>query len=443
MKSVWQNLKEILRPRIPEGSYRLWIAPLTYRKTDGDTIIINCPNQFFASWVQEHYLHLLNDALIQEGHASWKIRLSPAEIAKEAARDQLHLPNFAPSELTRPRFCERFTFNEFVVGDSNRYAFSACWAAANGWDNHSRIIYLHSDAGLGKSHLTQAVGQKILENRADTKLCYLTANEFTTQVVKSIKSGQMDAFVRRYQNDCDVLLLEEVHSFAGRERTQAELALALDYLMDKDKTIIFTGSKLPRKIPSVNDQLRSRLVSGLITSINPPDLPTRKKIIERKAANYGVCLRKEIIEFLAQHLTGDIRRIEGAVIGLVTKSSLLRQTVDMDLAREVVKDLVGEPKAITVATIREMICRHYQLSRDDICSKSRKSSVARPRQMAMFLARRYTESSLEAIGREFNRDHATVLHSVNRIKKQLNESGKLRHQLEFLVDQLEKQQWQN
>jgi chromosomal replication initiator protein len=442
MESVWQGLKEILRSKIPEGSYRVWITPLTYGGTEGDTIIIHCPNQFFVSWVQEHYLHMLNEALIQEGH-TWKIRLSPAEIAKEAARNQLHLPNFAPSEVPRPRFCERFTFNEFVVGDSNRYAFSACWATANGGDNHNNVIYLHSEAGLGKSHLTQAVGQKILEEIPDTRLCYLTANDFTTQVVRSIKNGQMDTFVRRYQNDCDVLLLEEVHSFAGRERTQAELALALDHLMDAGKTIIFTGSQLPRQIPSVNDQLRSRLVSGLITSINPPDLSTRKKIIERKATNHGICLRKEIIDFLAQHLTGDIRRIEGSVIGLVTKSSILRQPVDMDLAREVVKDLVGEPEAITVVTIREIICRHFQLSRDDICSKSRKSSITRPRQVAMYLARRFTESSLETIGREFNRDHATVLHSVNRIKKQLNESGKLRHQLEFLINQLEKQQWQN
>ena len=442
MENVWQGLKEVLRLRIHEGSYRVWIAPLTYGGIDGDTITIHCPNQFFVSWVQEHYLHMLKEALIQKGH-TWKIRLSPAEIAKEAARDQLHLPNFAPSEVPRPKFCERFTFNEFVVGDSNRFAFSACWATANGGDNHNNVIYLHSEAGLGKSHLTQAVGQKIFEARPDTKLRYLTANDFTTQVVKSIKNGQMEAFVSRYQKDCDVLLLEEVHSFAGRERTQAELALALDPLMDEGKTIIFTGSQLPRQIHSVNDQLRSRLASGLITSINPPDLSTRKKIIGRKAKNHGICLKEEIIDFLAQHLKGDVRRIEGAVIGLVTKSSLLRQPVDMDLAREVIKDLVGEPEAITVVDIRKMICRHFQLSRDEICSKSRKRSIARPRQVGMYLARRYTESSLEAIGREFSRDHATVLHSVNRIKQQMDESVKLRHQIEFLINQLEKQQWQN
>ena len=442
MEKVWQGLKEILRSKIPEGSYRVWITPLAYGGTDSDTIIIHCPNQFFVSWVQEHYLPMLKEALIQEGY-TLKIRLSPVEIAKEAARDQLHLPNFAPSEVPRPRFCERFTFNEFVVGDSNRYAFSVCWATANGGNSRNDVIYLHSGAGLGKSHLTQAVGQKILEEIPDVRLCYLTANDFTTQVVKSIKNGQMDAFVRRYQNNCDVLLLEEIHSFAGRERTQAELALALNHLMDKGKTIIFTGNQLPRQIPNVNNQLRSRLVSGLITSINPPDLSTRKKIIERKARNHGICLREEIIDFFAQHLKGDIRRIEGAVIGLVTKSSLLRQPVDIDLAREVIKDLVGEPETITVVTIRKMICRHFQLSRDEICSKSRKRSIARPRQMAMYLARRYTEFSLKAIGREFSRDHATVLHSVNLIKQQMDESGKLRHQIEFLINQLEKQQWQN
>jgi len=440
MEKVWQDLKEALRLRIPEGSYRVWIAPLTYAGADGDTIIVHCPNQFCVSWVQEHYLPILKEALIQAGH-TWKIRLSPAEIVKEAARNQLHLPNFAPNEVPRPKFCERFTFNEFVVGDSNRFAFSACWATANGGGNHNNVIYLHSEAGLGKSHLTQAVGQKILEQTPGTRLCYLTANDFTNQVVKSIKNGQMEAFVNHYQKYCDVLLLEEVHSFAGRDRTQAELALALDPLMDKGKTIIFTGSQLPRQIQSVNEQLRSRLASGVITSINPPDLPTRRKIIERKAKNHGICLKEEIIDFLARHLKGDIRRIEGAVIGLVTKSSLLRQPVNIDLASEVIKDLVGEPEAITVMDIRKMICCHFQLSRDEICSKSRKKSIALPRQMGMYLARRYTDSSLEAIGREFSRDHATVLHSVNRIKRQMDESGKFRHKIEFFINQLQKQQW--
>ena len=425
---------------MPESTFRVWIAPLTYAGNEGDTILLHCPNQFYASWVEEHYLPLLEEAAGPEGR--WKIRLCPVERVREAARGQLHLPNFAPNELPRPRFCKRFTFEEFVVGKGNRYAFAACWATANEEPSHSKVLYLHSDSGLGKSHLTQAVGQLLLNRNPRSRLCYVTANEFTNQVVRAIRNNEMDAFKRRYREACDVLLLEEVQSISGRSRTQTELALALDVLMDGDKMVIFTGNKLPREIPRVNDQLRSRLGSGLITTINPPDFQTRKRILYRKARSQGVELDETIAEFLARHLRGDIRKIEGAVVGLLAKSSLLNHPINMDLAREVIKDLVGEPPQVTVASIKDMICNHFKLTSEEISSRSRKRSISWPRQVAMFLARRYTDASLEQIGREFNRDHATVLHSVKKITKTLKEPGKVRHQLEFLMDQVEKRRWQ-
>ena len=440
MRDLWESLKETLRSQLPESSYQVWIAPLTYGGTDGDTIDVHCPNQFFASWVREHYLSVLNKELSENGERL-KIRLVPSEIAKEAARSQLHLPNFAPNELPRPCFCERFNFEEFVVGDSNRYAYSACLAAACGENSPGKVIYLHSDAGLGKSHLTHAVGQKILDSHPEARLCYLTANEFTTQVVRAIKNGEMDSFKRRYQEGCDVLLLEEVHVFSGRERTQAELAVALDPLLDQGKTVIFTSSRLPRQIPKISDHLRSRLGSGMITSINPPDLNTRRRILIRKARCQGVKLDDDIVDFLARHLAGDVRQIEGAVIGLVAKSSLLRQPIDMDLAREIIRETVGEPDPITLDNIRDLICRHFKLTTEQICSRSRKKAVSWPRQIAMYLARRYTDASLEAIGRELNRDHATVSHSIKRIKKQLNESSSVRQQVTYLIEQLEKKRW--
>ncbi len=440
MKEVWEKAKEIFKDKVSESSYKVWIEPLKYLDTRGNTIVLSCPNQFFASWVQENYLPILRDHLARSGRAI-SVKLVPLEREKQAACAQLHLPKFSPTELPRPRFCNRFTFSEFVVGRSNEYAYSACLATAEGAGSHSNIIYLHADSGLGKSHLVQALGQRFLERKPHTRLYYLTANEFTNQVVKAIKNGEMDSFKRRYRQECDVLLLEQIHSLAGRERTQIELALALDPILDNGKTVVFTGNRLPRQISKLNDSLRSRLSCGLITSINPPDYHTRQKIVARKAKSQGILLESDIVDFLARNLKGDIRRIEGAVVGLIAKSSILKRPIDMDLAKEVLDDIIGEPAPITLEAIKKLVCKHFKLTVDEIRSKSRKRSIAKPRQIAMFLSRRFTEASLEAIGREFNRDHATVLHSVKRIKKELEGTSKIRHQLDYLIDMLEKGRW--
>jgi len=440
MRELWEKIRREFKARISESSYNVWISPLTYGGSDGESMLVNCPNQFFANWIQEHYLPMIHETCAKEGNL--KIKLVPAEQARHAARGQLHLPQFAPNQLPSPSFCSRFTFREFIVGDSNRYAHATCRSTASMDPDSSRIIYLQAESGLGKSHLSQAVGQSIMETRPEARLCYLSANEFTNQVVKAIKNGTLNEFKDRYHRDCDVLLLEEVHCLAGRQRTQTELAQALDPMLDKGKTVIFTGNRLPRQIPDVNDQLKSRLACGIIATINPPDYRTRVKIVLRKARSQGVDMDTEIAEFLAENLKGDIRRIEGAVVGLIARSSLLKKKADMELAREVIHDLIGEPEQISVSQIKKMICTHFRLSEQELLSKSRKKIIALPRQMGMYLARKHTEHSLEAIGREFARDHATVIYAVKKISKELDTSSKRRSELEFLNDQLEKLRWQ-
>ncbi len=440
MREIWEDLKNRLRSRISEGSFKIWIAPLSFDGLDGDTLILRCPNQFFASWVQEHYLPYIREDLTKLGQ-QLKIRLKPVEKVKESARYQLHLPKFAPTELPRPRFCERFTFREFVIGECNRYAHAACWEAANGGTVSGRMIFLHANSGLGKSHLTQAVGHTILEKQPGARLCYLTANDFTQQVVSAIKSNSLDTLKKKFCSQCDVLMIEQVHCLSGRERTQTELALALDPLIDRGKIIIFTGNQLPRSIANINDVLRSRLAGGIITSINPPDFETRKRILTRKARSQGVELSSDTVEYLATHLKGDIRRIESAVIGMITKSSLLKRPVNLDLAREIIHEIIGEPEPLSVTRIRDIICSHFSLEVKQICSRSRKKEIALPRQIAMYLSRKYTDCSLQVIGKEFNRDHATVLHSVRKIERQMKISSKFRSQMEYLTNQLEKQKW--
>ncbi len=442
MERLWGKIKELLRYKISKDSFEVWIEPLVYQGYEDNTLILTCPNQFFATWVRDNYLSLIKEEL-ENQDINVNIKFKPIEFSTIGATGQLHLPKFSPTQLPHPKLCSRFTFDEFVVGNCNRFAHAACWALANEETNHSKVLYIQSSTGLGKSHLTQAVGNHLLKRKPKVKIIYVTANEFTSQIVKAIKTGQLDKLKRRYKQDCEVFMLEEVHCFSGRDRTQSELATAIDALVDYGKTVLFTSSKLPREIPNVNSQLRSRLSSGLIISINPPGFSTRKKILDRKARSHGLELEESILNYLAEHLRGDIRQIESAVIGLLAKANLLNESVNMQLAKEVVKDLVGEDRVITIEDITRLICRHFKVTQEELRSKSRKKTIAWPRQIAMYLARHYTEASLEVIGKEFNRDHATVIHSVKRISKQIKESKQLKNQIRFLMDRLEGQIWQD
>ena len=441
MERVRHSIKELLRAKISPNSFDVWIEPLTYAGIKDNCLILNCPNNFFATWVRDNYLSLIRDEMSKRGK-DVSIKLIPLENISSQQDGQLHLPQFSPTQVPKPKLCNRFTFDQFVVGECNRFAHAACWALANGETNHSKIIYLQSSAGLGKSHLAQAVGHCMLTRHPRRRICYLTANDFTSQVVRAIKEDHVDSFKRQYCKECEVLMLEEVHCFAGRGRTQSELATAIDTLLDDNKTVIFTSNKLPRQIPNVNDHLRSRLSGGLIISINPPDRQTRRKILDKKARMYGVAIEDNVLDFLADNLHGDIRQIEATVVGLLAKTSLLHENTNLSLAKEVLKDIVGDPRPITLEDVTNVICKYFKVSTNELRSKSRKKMIAWPRQVAMYLARQYTENSLEAIGRQFNRDHATVLHSVNKITRQIEESGELKHQVKFLMDRLEGQAWQ-
>ena len=304
------------------------------------------------------------------------------------------------------------------------------------------VVYLKSATGLGKSHLAQAVGQFIYKRSPEKRLCYMTANDFTNQVVRALKDGHIEDLKERYRKRVDVLLLEEVHSFSGRQRTQSELAMVLDHLLDTRKLVIFTSAYLPREIPRLDGRLRSRLDLGVITPINPPGYETRVKIIERKAGRHGNKLDPEVVEYMAQFLKGDIRRIEGAVVGLITKASLLKRPMDMDLAKEVLTEIMGDLEPLNLEKIVRLVLRYFDVTRDELCSSSRKRSVTVPRQIAMYLARSFTDATLDAIGKEFKRDHATVIHSVRKIKNALKMNSKIKHQVEFLREQLEKERWQ-
>lgn len=447
MESVWDAIKDYLRSTISQSSFEVWIEPIQVVDVKEDSLILGCPNRFFSSWVQEHYLPLISQCPELKNRV---VRLTcdynkgnPEESPRRATEDLLQssLPDFNFIKPVVHRFSKKYSFDEFVVGECNKYAHDACKAVAMGEISHGRMLYLHSSSGLGKSHLSQATGQFLLENRPNMRIAYLSANELTNQVVKAIKEGQFETFKQKYQQECDILLLEEVHCLSGRQRTQMELSLIIDTLTDSGKTIVMTANQPPGNLSNLYEGLGSRLNSAIVASIEKPDKQTRYNILALKALRNGLVVPDMVLDYLADRLVGDVRRLEGAIIGLLTRTALTKQEITFQLAQEVIGDMVGQPFELDISAIKELLCRFYRLTPDELISKSRKRSVLWPRQIGMYLARRYTYESLEMIGKAFGRDHATVIHAIKHVEQIIEQGGRLKGEVDFLSTQLEKIRW--
>ncbi len=444
---LWNEVKELLKHKLPEAVQHLWIDPLDCIRADENHIELVCPDKFFCSWVKENYLKVIQESLVQMGKISAKIHFSvDAAKANEQAvpllegntREQLRLPAIPEVFSSIRNLHPRYTFEEFMVGESNLLAHSACKAIANGETSLGPSLYINAGTGLGKSHLTHAVAHSIVNNFPGTRLYYLTAQQFSSEMVSRIKSNTMDVFKEKYHNNCDVLLIEDVQSLTGKVKTQEELNELLDVLIKSGKRIILTGSNAPRKLTNIDESFRSRMSAGLISTINPPDLQTSRLIIKRKAANCKLQLEEDLVEYLAQCIKGDIRKLESAIVGLKAKSSLLKSSPDLVMAKEVVAEIVGNSQELSAELIRDFIARQFRVSVLDMQSKSRKKTIAFPRQVSMYLARKYTEQGLMEIGKAFNRDHSTVLHSVRVITEVMSRNGSIRGQVELLAKKLQK-----
>jgi chromosomal replication initiator protein len=442
----WARIKKLMKESLPASTYALWIEPLAYVGQDRDILRLAGPDQFFCSWVAENFQPLFEEALQIVGKEGMHVRFvvqkstaaEPEAEAEKKERTQLRLPSMSKARSFIRALHPRYTFEEFVVGESNALAHSACQAIANGDTSLSRCLYIEAGTGLGKSHLTHAVAHHILNQAPAIRLHYVNAQQVTSEMVRHIKNNAMEQFKEKYQKNCDILLMEDVHVLAGRTKTQSELAETLDILMEGGKMIIFTGSLVPRDIPDIDTGFRSRLSSGLITSINPPDLPTRTSIIRRKAKNSSLALSGDLIDFLAENIRGDIRQVESAIVGLKAKSCLLKADPDLNMVREVIRNIVGKQPDLSVEVIRDFVASQFKVTVKDLQSRSRKKNVTFPRQIGMYLGRKLTEQGLGNIGQAFNRDHSTVVHSIRVITEAMARSASIRGQVEHLCDKLKK-----
>ncbi len=446
MEAVWEQVKANLKEQIAAQAYHLWIDPVRFDRIENDRLVLTCVNSFSKKRVCENYQDLITAAINEitdqpcelafEVKPPLAVRPTPTACRKKRPV-QLGLPNMNV-RVHSGRYLRRdFTFDQFVVGGNSDFAFSASLSFATCKNKQQHALMLMSKTGMGKSHLSQAIGHHVLSAFPNERVYYITAEDFTNELVSAFRHGSVDRFKSKYRNGCDVLILEDIHYLSGRNRTQIELAHMLDNMYESGKTVIFSSCYLPGDIPKLNPELRSRLQSGLISDISPPDFSTRVRILRKKATARRVGVPVEVLRFLATELTEDVRQLESGLTGVVTRSALMSEPVNMALAENVVKIIGHRRKKITVDVIKKLVAKEYNLTLAEMVSKSRKQRVVRPRQIAMYLARRHTDSPLQTIGSRFNRYHATVLHAVGAVENAMRKEPGVKKEIKILNQKIE------
>ena len=443
---TWQKIDHKLKKILAPSIYNLWISPLKCLRFDNEVIELTGPDRFFCSWVANNFMADIKQALLDHPNKDAQIifKISDGPVAAGLAgslaltsgkKEQLCLPSISKSATFVRTLNPRYIFDEFVVGESNAVAHSACHALAHGDTSLGRCLYISSSTGLGKSHLTHAVAHYLLEHNPAIRLNYLSAQQLTSEMVRSIQSKRMDDFKRKFQNS-DILMLEDLQSLAGRSKTQEELSAIFDVLLESGKAVIFTGGQSPKEIKDIEAGVRSRMSSGLVATISQPDLETRAKIVSRKANNSDLHLSEELVWYLAEQVKSDVRQIKSAIVGLKAKTTIRQKEADLDMLKEVLSDIISQAQTLAPETIRDYIAGQFKLSPDDLLSKSRKKSVAFPRQVSMYFSRKYTQNALSEIGKAFNRDHSTVVHSIRVINEAMNNDRSVKGQIKMLDQKL-------
>lgn len=451
MDKFWAQVKSQIKKTIPDHSYRMWVDPLEVQACQNGRLCLSTPNEFFIKRLKDNYLGLFEQEFLKLGQPvqiEFKTRSAPrkslpvngssgGEKPGNSGIVQACLPGFDPHFHGGRLLKKGYTFDDFVVGDNSSFAYSASLSLAQGKMNGSGMLYLLGKTGLGKSHLSQAVGHHVIAHKKALRVYYVTAEDFTNEMIFALRNNTIDAFKEKYRKKCEVLILEDIHFLAGKTAIQKELAVTLDYLLDADRKIIFSGCDLPDDIPKLDEQLKSRLTMGLVTEIKAPDFKTRVRILKKKAKTLNCPIPLPVTEYIAQELCDNVRQLESGLFGVAAKGQLLGRHIDIELAKSVLANIRKQQKRITIDGIKRLVCQEYDITEKDLVSKSRKKQIVKPRQVAIFLSRKYTDQPIKKIGTSFKRYHATAIYSVNAVEKELRHKGVLYEQVRYLSKKIE------
>jgi len=433
-QGVWSQILAIIKSQVHEQSYETWIAPTRLLGVEGGTLTIEGPNQFFIDWVTQHHL----DTIAEAGESILGFRPGiELTYRPDNGRDagfngkrQSFLRRYTHDPRANKMLNARYTFDDFIVGPSNRMAHAASLAVA---ENPARVynpLFIYGGVGLGKTHLAQAIGHFVLQQKRKARVFYSSSETFMNELIFAIRQGKTLEFKNKYRN-MDLLIIDDIQFLAGRESTQEEFFHTFNALYDNNKQIVVTSDRPPKQIKDLEERLISRFEWGLITDIQKPDLETRLAILKNKTAKDGLPFPEDVLVYIAENVRSSIRELEGSLLRLLAFSNLTGGEINLNLARESLRDFMGKGRrGSSVAEIQKAVAEKFDISVELLKSEKRSSRVVLPRQVAIYLSRQLTDKSLIEVGRQFGgRDHTTVRHACKKIEKLLGEQPELQRQV--------------
>ncbi|MDO5473688.1 MAG: chromosomal replication initiator protein DnaA [Phascolarctobacterium sp.] len=448
LAEIWIKFTDKFKESVSEKVFDVWINPIMPLEVTDTYYKVAVQNNFFKKVIEEKYAKTIESILssimeknitliidtIEESEGKQIIpEIKPAEepmrpLFKAEREDEIDESNLNP----------KYVFENYVMGNSNRFAYAAALAVANNPASTYNPLFLYGGVGLGKTHLMHAIGNRIKQNDPTMKVLYISSENFTNEIINSIYNKNTEAFRRKYRN-IDCLIIDDIQFLKGKEQTQVEFFHTFNDLRDSNKQIIISSDRLPKEIETLEDRMRSRFESGLIADIQPPDLETRMAILRQKAVNDKIELPNEVLTLLATSITSNIREIEGVYTKVVAYSSLMNVPVTLDITKKILDDMgnVVQVKQITFESITQAVAEHYHIKVDELFNKKRTQNIAYPRQIAMYLCRELADMSYPRIGELFGgRDHTTVIHAYEKISNKSKIDSKLQNDLNALKDLL-------
>lgn len=439
---VWNNCLTIIKKDVNPQSYKTWFEPVKAVKFKENILTIQVPNKFFYEWLEEHYVKELKKAITSEIGSNARLEYqilvdNHRKIGRNAATvDQAPSPGAFESERIKnpfvipgikklnidPQLNVDYTFDTFIEGECNKLARSAGKAiAAKPGGTAFNPLFIYGDVGLGKTHLAQAIGSSVVSQFKDKQVLYVTSERFTNQVIQAIKNNGVNDFMNFYHM-IDVLIVDDIQFLANRPKTQEIFFNIFNQLHQGGKQLILTSDRPPKDLKDVDDRLISRFKWGLSADLTTPDYDTRLAIFDRKMVFEGVELPNDVVEYVCYHIRNNVRELEGVLVSLVAQSTLNKREIDINLAKEVIAQFISQvSKEITVDNIKQLVADYFNLPVEKLHSKTRKRAIVLARQLSMYLAKNFTNSSLKAIGSEFgNRDHSTVIYSVKAVQDMMD-----------------------